>query len=181
MDFSLLLSRLCSFLAGLPKISCFRSAVVCLCSCATFTVLWQSQHLTSKSQYMSLHCFRQNRQLMIRPLWSVPDGWRDHSMTDPVIITCIACGTCLKCVSCGLESYQFIVFCVIMFCAQLASMIYVRQKVNPMNPYASNWLERLRRIRQLHERLSAERAKANPTIGHSLTSKPCGDFTDFVK
>jgi len=60
-------------------------------------------------------------------------------------------------------------------------MIYVRQKVNPMNPYASNWLERLRRIRQLHERLSAERAKANESAVHSLTSKPSGDFADFVK
>jgi len=61
-------------------------------------------------------------------------------------------------------------------------MIYVRQKVNPMNPYASNWLERLRRIRQMHERLSAERAKANPVVVHSpLTSKPSGDFADFVK
>lgn len=64
---------------------------------------------------------------------------------------------------------------------QLASMIYVRQKVNPMNPYASNWLERLRRIRQMHERLSAERAKATSTAVHSLTSKPGGDFADFVK
>jgi len=64
---------------------------------------------------------------------------------------------------------------------QLASMIFVRQKVNPMNPYASNWLERLRRIRQLHERLSAERAKENPTAVHSLTSNPCNDFTDFLK
>jgi len=46
---------------------------------------------------------------------------------------------------------------------------------------ASNWLERLRRIRQMHERLSAERAKANPAGVHSLTSKPSGDFADFVK
>jgi len=60
-------------------------------------------------------------------------------------------------------------------------MIYVRQKVNPMNPYASNWLERLRRIRQMHKRLSAERAKTIPATIHSLTSKPCGDFADFVK
>jgi len=64
---------------------------------------------------------------------------------------------------------------------QLACMIYVRQKVNPMNPYASNWLERLRRIRQMHERLSAERAKATSTSVHSLTSRPGGDFADFVK
>jgi len=64
---------------------------------------------------------------------------------------------------------------------QLASMIFVRQKVNPMNPYASNWLERLRRIRQMHERLSAERAKVNPATVHTLTSKPSGDFADFVK
>ena len=57
-------------------------------------------------------------------------------------------------------------------------MIHVRQKVNPLNPYASNWLERLRRIRQMHERLTAERAKADPTAVHT---KPCGDFADFVK
>lgn len=71
-------------------------------------------------------------------------------------------------------------------CFQLASTIYVRQKIQPMNPYASNWLERLRRIRQMREKLCAERAKSEGSVdirSFVSSSKPVAgdDFSDFVK
>jgi tuberous sclerosis protein 2 len=69
--------------------------------------------------------------------------------------------------------------------ANLASTIYVRQKLHPMNPYASNWLERLRWIRTMRERTTTERAKSEPVEVRLMasTSKPitCDDFSDFVK
>lgn len=67
---------------------------------------------------------------------------------------------------------------------QLASTIYVRQKVHPMNPYASNWLERLRKIKLIRQRINKERMTADlevkmlPSTTKSIT---CDDFSDFAK
>ena len=65
---------------------------------------------------------------------------------------------------------------------QLAATIYVRQKFHPLNPYASNWLERLRRIRQLRERITAERKKHDPTSILARAGAPLvDDFSDFLQ
>lgn len=85
------------------------------------------------------------------------------------------------------EVDSFCVHCPLcVWCVQLASTIYARQKIQPMNPYASNWLERLRRVRHMRDRLTTERAKSEgPVDSRSSASTPRpvtgDDFSDFVK
>ena len=61
------------------------------------------------------------------------------------------------------------------FFLQLASTIYVRQKVHPLNPYASNWLERLRRIKCIRERVIQEKSKLD------VEMKTSEDFSIFTQ
>ena len=47
------------------------------------------------------------------------------------------------------------------YCKQLASMVSSSLKQNSHNPYASNWLERLRHIKRLRNRLVQESSNNN--------------------
>lgn len=62
--------------------------------------------------------------------------------------------------------------------ANLASMIFQSQLSGVANPYASNWLERLRDIKRLraklHEELQPKEEESRKSSGHLL------DFTDFA-
>jgi len=64
------------------------------------------------------------------------------------------------------------------FCLQLAATIYVRQKIHPLNPYASNWLERLRRIKQIRERVVTDKKKFD---GQKFGVTPLDDFNDIIQ
>ncbi|CAH1794876.1 unnamed protein product [Owenia fusiformis] len=63
--------------------------------------------------------------------------------------------------------------------ADLASVILQRQKSMPKDPYASNWLERLRKIKHLRSKLLQDGAKS-PTSSPSKSHHGMDDFTDFV-
>ena len=74
---------------------------------------------------------------------------------------------------------------------QLASTIMQKQRSNPRDPYASNWLERLRQIKRIRSKVMQETSKVTeaPSQGHPPGSVPhpqppttpvTEDFTDFV-
>jgi len=70
--------------------------------------------------------------------------------------------------------------------ANLASMIYQSQKVPSRNPYASNWLERLRDLKRLRAKLNDEAKRAASDESAEKIFSPSAkfanvqDFTDFV-
>ncbi len=55
-------------------------------------------------------------------------------------------------------------------------MILQRQKTNPKDPYASNWLERLRQIKRMRQKVALG---AKPDQKQPQTPLD-EDFTDFV-
>ena len=57
-------------------------------------------------------------------------------------------------------------------------MILQRQKTNPKDPYASNWLERLRQIKRIHQKATQEVEKLRESSVAGLHQAE--DFTDFV-
>ncbi|XP_041363648.1 tuberin-like isoform X2 [Gigantopelta aegis] len=66
----------------------------------------------------------------------------------------------------------------------LASLVLQRQQVQPQDPFASNWLERLRQIKRIHQKVQQEESSV-----HGKTSSPKSrlhtrsfmeDFTDYV-
>lgn len=61
--------------------------------------------------------------------------------------------------------------------ADLASTILRRQLLNPSDPYASNWLERLRAIKRLRSKVLKEQT---PAAGTTPATSIVDDFTDFV-
>ncbi|KAK3596585.1 hypothetical protein CHS0354_015120 [Potamilus streckersoni] len=63
----------------------------------------------------------------------------------------------------------------------LASMVLQREQSNPQDPFASNWLERLRKIRQIKAKAVAE--VGTNTSTHEIPSSSRAhmeDFTDYV-
>lgn len=72
---------------------------------------------------------------------------------------------------------------------QLASMVSSSLKQNSHNPYASNWLERLRHIKRLRNRVLQENVNNNPeTTADELSPNQCrtnkrvymDDFTEYT-
>uniref|UniRef100_A0A6V7KZL8 Uncharacterized protein n=1 Tax=Bracon brevicornis TaxID=1563983 RepID=A0A6V7KZL8_9HYME len=69
----------------------------------------------------------------------------------------------------------------------MASMVSSSLKQNGHNPYASNWLERLRHIKRLRNRVLQETASSTQDGGQSdeLSSRPTkrvhmDDFTEYT-
>lgn len=65
----------------------------------------------------------------------------------------------------------------IFLCLQLASMVLQRQASQPQDPFANNWLERLRKIRRIKSTLVDEKAQ-DPESPSS--PKTLEDFTQYV-
>ena len=55
-------------------------------------------------------------------------------------------------------------------------MILQRQKTNPRDPFASNWLERLRKIKHVKAKAMAEAKKDSERQDSTMPE----DFTDYV-
>lgn len=73
-----------------------------------------------------------------------------------------------------------------MYNLQLASMVCSSLKQNSHNPYASNWLERLRHIKRLRNRVLQESVNNNPdTAADELSPRTnkrvyMDDFTEYT-
>ena len=85
------------------------------------------------------------------------------------------------------ECFWLLKFCL-SFTLQVASIILQKQKSNPKDPFASNWLERLRQIKRIRSKVKQEVGNTPNTSGHGNrdTQGVLGglnmidDFTDFV-
>ncbi|XP_074649402.1 tuberin-like [Tubulanus polymorphus] len=64
--------------------------------------------------------------------------------------------------------------------ANLASMILQRHKNNVSDPYASNWLERLRQIKRLRQKINQEKSGDDQQTSSSRNGSIQEDFTDYV-
>ena len=95
----------------------------------------------------------------------------------------------LTCVRGGL--IVCVCWALLFMCLQLASTIMQKQRSNPKDPYASNWLERLRQIKRIKSKVMQESTKSTepsgqghppgPFLQHQAPSTPVTeDFTDFV-
>lgn len=65
---------------------------------------------------------------------------------------------------------------------QLAAMVLWRQQNIPEDPFASNWLERLRHMKRLHNRVMEElKTMADEKAGYDRTEGKVfhEDFTDY--
>lgn len=65
---------------------------------------------------------------------------------------------------------------------QLASMVLWRQKSNPKDPFASNWLERLRHMKRLRSKVMEKlKTAADERAGYDRTEAKVfhEDFTDY--
>ena len=63
---------------------------------------------------------------------------------------------------------------------QLASEIQKRKKTNPGDPYASNWLERLRQIQRLRAKIGTAQRDEAAAQPFPPDPPPHEDFTQFV-
>jgi hypothetical protein len=71
---------------------------------------------------------------------------------------------------------------------QVASIIHQKQKSNPKDPFASNWLERLRQIKRIRSKVKPDTGSTPSAGGHANRESPgiagglnmIDDFTDFV-
>ncbi|XP_013385066.2 tuberin [Lingula anatina] len=61
--------------------------------------------------------------------------------------------------------------------ANLASLILMRQNTNPSDPYASNWLERLRQIKRIKSKILQLQSTSNQNKRADSVNE---DFTEFV-
>lgn len=71
-------------------------------------------------------------------------------------------------------------------CLQLASLVLVSVTRKPQDPYASNWLERLRKIKNIRTKIEQEskKEKEQSDFGNEEPARPrrgqLEDFTEYT-
>lgn len=73
----------------------------------------------------------------------------------------------------------------LLFAFQLASLVSISLTRKPQDPYASNWLERLRKIKNIRTKIEQESKKEKEQSGFSSEEPPTrprrGQLEDFTE